>query len=115
MLGGTRSLARTADQSEIAWFWVDDAGTTTPIGYASRWGPAACRGGRDRLRVFQPQQRKAGRSRIYGGIHWEFDNADGLATGRALGEFVGRSFLLPQGQLSKEREVQATTAQRRKE
>lgn len=38
---------------------------------------------------------EAGWSRIYGGIHWDFDNYDGLATGRDLGYFVSRNFLQP--------------------
>jgi membrane-associated phospholipid phosphatase len=38
---------------------------------------------------------EAGRSRIYGGIHYEFDNSAGLASGRSLGEYVSRNFLLP--------------------
>jgi membrane-associated phospholipid phosphatase len=38
---------------------------------------------------------EAGQSRIYGGIHWQFDNALGLASGRALGEYVCRHFLVP--------------------
>jgi len=38
---------------------------------------------------------EAGKSRIYGGIHWEFDNADGLACGREIGEHVARSFFRP--------------------
>ena len=37
---------------------------------------------------------EAGKSRIYGGIHWEFDNSEGLACGRALGEYVADHFLL---------------------
>ena len=32
-------------------------------------------------------------SRIYGGIHFSFDNTAGLAAGRALGQFVVQSFL----------------------
>jgi len=36
---------------------------------------------------------EAGRSRIYGGIHWDFDNTDGLASGRKLGAFVARNYL----------------------
>jgi len=32
-LGGTRSLKRTADQTEIAYFWVDGPGTATPPGH----------------------------------------------------------------------------------
>jgi len=31
---------------------------------------------------------EAGISRIYGGIHYSFDNLDGLASGRSLGDFV---------------------------
>jgi PAP2 superfamily/PEP-CTERM motif len=35
---------------------------------------------------------EAGMSRIYGGIHWQFDNVDGLASGKNLGRFVASSF-----------------------
>ena len=38
---------------------------------------------------------EAGKSRVYGGIHWEFDNRAGLDAGRTLGEYVCRSFLRP--------------------
>ena len=38
---------------------------------------------------------EAGQSRIYGGIHWQFDNQVGLASGRALGEFVFFNRLTP--------------------
>ena len=44
---------------------------------------------------FSVAAREAGMSRIYGGIHWQFDNVDGLANGRALGEYVCRHFLRP--------------------
>ncbi len=36
---------------------------------------------------------EAGRSRIYGGIHFEFSNQQGLAAGRELGHYVSNSFL----------------------
>jgi hypothetical protein len=36
---------------------------------------------------------EAGISRIYGGIHYEFSNEQGLATGRQLGEFVFANYL----------------------
>jgi PAP2 superfamily len=36
---------------------------------------------------------EAGMSRIYGGIHWQFDNVDGLQVGRTLGEYVYRNTL----------------------
>jgi len=38
---------------------------------------------------------EAGQSRIYGGIHWQFDNQVGLATGRSLAELVFFNFLTP--------------------
>jgi hypothetical protein len=38
---------------------------------------------------------EAGASRIYGGIHFAFDNQDGLAHGRALGEWVSGALLRP--------------------
>ena len=36
---------------------------------------------------------EAGLSRIYGGIHFSFDNAAGLASGRALGQYVADNLL----------------------
>jgi membrane-associated phospholipid phosphatase len=38
---------------------------------------------------------ESGLSRIYGGIHWDFDNVHGLATGAALGQFVYANYLRP--------------------
>jgi hypothetical protein len=40
---------------------------------------------------------EAGQSRIYGGIHWQFDNQLGLGTGRALAEQVFHNFGQPVG------------------
>jgi len=48
---------------------------------------------------FSAAAREAGRSRVYGGIHWEFDNADGLALGRSVGEYVAGNFLAPAASL----------------
>lgn len=36
---------------------------------------------------------EAGRSRVYGGIHWQYDNEDGLAAGRQLASYVHANFL----------------------
>lgn len=44
---------------------------------------------------FWAAAQEAGRSRIYGGIHYEFDNAAGLSSGRALAEYIAGRFLLP--------------------
>jgi hypothetical protein len=38
---------------------------------------------------------EAGMSRIYGGIHYSFDNTDGLATGKTLGTYLYRNYLQP--------------------
>lgn len=43
---------------------------------------------------FSAAAEEAGMSRIYGGIHWQFDNADGLSTGRGIGEYVYKNYLL---------------------
>lgn len=38
---------------------------------------------------------EAGQSRIYGGIHWQYDNQAGLTSGRELAEHVFFNFLAP--------------------
>lgn len=38
---------------------------------------------------------EAGLSRIYGGIHWQYDNTAGLMAGRAVAQFVFANFLKP--------------------
>ncbi len=44
---------------------------------------------------FWAAAQEAGRSRIYGGIHYEFDNQEGLRTGRDLADYIARHFLRP--------------------
>jgi hypothetical protein len=44
---------------------------------------------------FSAAAEEAGASRIYGGIHWTFDNTDGLACGREIAEFVAKRHFLP--------------------
>ena len=44
---------------------------------------------------FSQAANEAGESRIYGGIHYEFDNQDALAAGDALGQYVAANFLVP--------------------
>lgn len=44
---------------------------------------------------FSEAANEAGRSRIYGGIHWEYDNQDGLAAGRELALEIFSNFLQP--------------------
>lgn len=38
---------------------------------------------------------EVGMSRIYGGIHFQFDNTAGKASGKAIGDYVTANFLLP--------------------
>jgi MYXO-CTERM domain-containing protein len=39
---------------------------------------------------------EAGMSRIYGGIHWQFDNVGGLAAGTGIGNWVfGNALAVP--------------------
>jgi membrane-associated phospholipid phosphatase len=38
---------------------------------------------------------EAGMSRIYGGIHWQFDNTEGLAMGKGVGSYIYRHYLQP--------------------
>jgi len=40
---------------------------------------------------------EAANSRLYGGIHWRFDNEVGLETGREIGGFVADHLLQPRG------------------
>jgi len=42
------------------------------------------------FRSFRAAAEEAGMSRIYGGIHFSFDNRDGLALGRAIGRHALR-------------------------
>jgi len=44
---------------------------------------------------FSQAAEEAGQSRIYGGIHWQFDNQGGLASGRTLAQHVFFNFLTP--------------------
>jgi hypothetical protein len=52
-------------------------------------------GARRSFRSLSQAADEAGMSRIYGGIHWQFDNTDGLTTGRALADYVTQNFLTP--------------------
>jgi hypothetical protein len=48
-----------------------------------------------RFAGFWAAAEEAGKSRIYGGIHWQFDNADGLAGGKKVAEHVLEHCLKP--------------------
>jgi hypothetical protein len=46
---------------------------------------------------FSQAAQEAGASRIYGGIHWSFDNEAGLEAGHSIGEFISDNLLGPRG------------------
>jgi hypothetical protein len=46
---------------------------------------------------FWDAAQEAGASRIYGGIHWSFDNEAGLEAGQSIGEFLADNLLRPKG------------------
>lgn len=48
-----------------------------------------------RFASFSDAAREAGQSRIYGGIHWQFDNEAGMNGGQAIGRHVARTLLRP--------------------
>jgi hypothetical protein len=52
---------------------------------------------------FWQAAQEAGVSRIYGGIHWSFDNQAGLQAGHSVGEFVSDNLLQPRGNASNNR------------
>src|SRR5262249_50781126 len=47
------------------------------------------------FKSFSAAAREAGRSRIFGGIHYEFDNRHGQAAGRAVALDIWQRLLLP--------------------
>jgi hypothetical protein len=68
-------------------------------------------------RSFSEAALEAGRSRIYGGIHFECDNREGLALGRSIAAEVVKTRLLPEENVQKERQkpfASRNTVSRRK-
>jgi membrane-associated phospholipid phosphatase len=45
--------------------------------------------------TFEAAAQENALSRIYGGIHWRFDAVVGMATGRAIGDYIFHNFLRP--------------------
>lgn len=56
---------------------------------------------------------EASMSRLYGGIHWKFDNVDGLTAGRALAGYVFDNFMTPLPRQSEVRLKPIPASQRR--
>jgi hypothetical protein len=61
---------------------------------------------------FEAAAAEAGRSRIYGGIHYTFDNLNGLAVGGEVADYVIGNFLKPRGDGDDEPTTAAASAPR---
>jgi hypothetical protein len=81
---GHSTFSGAAAQMLALFFGRDD------IGFTDISGPR--RTGR-RYASFSQAAEEAGRSRIYAGIHFEFDNRAGLKSGRAVGQYIFDHFL----------------------
>ena len=91
-----RGTARSAPRPPRCWrgFFGDDsiAFSDTSEVPASAGAPVT-----RSFAGFREAAEEAGASRIYGGIHWQFDNQAGLTAGRKVGEFVSKHLLRPLG------------------
>jgi membrane-associated phospholipid phosphatase len=81
-ISGHSSLSGAAATVLTAWFG------TIPFSFASDSLPGVTRS----FTSFQQAAEEAAQSRVYGGIHYPFDNVDGLATGRAVGAWTLKVF-----------------------
>ena len=77
----------------LAEFFGNDAIAFTSSAEVAAGGPVITRS----FNGFWQAAEEAGASRIYGGIHWSFDNQAGLQAGRSVGEFVADNLLQPRG------------------
>lgn len=67
------------------YFGTDNIAFSGPSPDPGRW-PAALTGVRRSWRSLSAAAAEAGQSRIYGGIHWQFDNVAGLKAGSAIAD-----------------------------
>jgi hypothetical protein len=77
----------------LAEFYGNDAIPFTSTAETSAGGPTLTRS----FNGFWQAAEEAGASRIYGGIHWSFDNQAGLQAGQSVGEFITDNLLRPRG------------------
>jgi hypothetical protein len=70
---------------------ADAFGDDTPVKTTSEAFPGMTR----KFSGFTAAAEEAGRSRIYGGIHYEFDNQEGLKMGREVGRYCVEKLMRP--------------------
>jgi hypothetical protein len=81
---GHSSFSGAAAAALAAYFKTDDVEFTSTADDL----PGVTRS----FKSFTAAANEAGMSRIYGGIHWDFDNVDGLKCGREIAEHVAKNF-----------------------
>jgi hypothetical protein len=77
----------------LAEFFENDAIAFTSSAEVSAGGAVITRS----FDSFSEAAQEAGASRIYGGIHWSFDNQAGLQAGHSVGGFVATNLLPRRG------------------
>jgi membrane-associated phospholipid phosphatase len=100
-VSGHSTFSATAAAVLAAFFGTDDVHFTT----TSDALPGVTRS----FDSFSAAAEEAGQSRIYGGIHYQFDNQAGLALGQELGTYVFQHFLTPRSH-TRRREADVTLA-----
>jgi hypothetical protein len=85
------STLSAAAATVLAEFFGTDTIAFTSSAEVSAGGPVLTRS----FNSFSQAAEEAGMSRIYGGIHWSFDNQAGLKAGCGVGEFVAGHLLQP--------------------
>lgn len=74
------------------WFGTDHMTFEVEALDTVNW-PKQLRGAKRRYHDFTTVADENGMSRIYGGVHWQHDNVEGMKMGRAIGRFVNGNFL----------------------
>ena len=87
------STLSAAAATTLAEFFANDAIAFTSSAEVAAGGQVITRS----FNSFSQAAEEAGASRIYGGIHWSFDNQAGLRAGHSVGEFVADNLLRPRG------------------
>jgi hypothetical protein len=87
------STLSAAAATILAEFFGNDAIAFTSSAEVAAGGTVITRS----FHGFWQAAQEAGASRIYGGIHWSFDNQAGLQAGHSVGEFVATNLLPRRG------------------
>jgi hypothetical protein len=91
---GHSSFSGSSARILARFFGDDDIAFSAPSPDPQRW-PLILPGVVRSWPSLSAAAEEAGQSRIYGGIHWQYDNQYGLSSGRALADYVLEKYLRP--------------------